>query len=46
MGDLEIVDVPYDGALFSVNSLVSYTEVVRIDFKFPLLELRRKVLPK
>ena len=38
MRDLQIIYMPYDGALLAIDSLVYHTPVVRVDYESLLFE--------
>jgi hypothetical protein len=46
MWDLEVIHVPYDHALFTVNDLVCHTGIISIDFKPPHLQFAEEEEPK
>jgi hypothetical protein len=46
VGDLQIVNVPKDGALHAIDDLIDNTGVIGICHKTPAFEFGRKMLPK
>ena len=46
MGDLQVINMPGDGALFRFDDLVRHAKVICVDCESPLGKFAREVFPE